>query len=91
MTTLLAPAGIATVTADPNGDLNTGRAVVVCGSAEADPDQVRAAVQRARTQGATFVAVAAGGGAVPAADEVIADDVDVLAFGGRILAALEVA
>jgi F420-dependent methylenetetrahydromethanopterin dehydrogenase len=67
--------------------------VVVCGSAEADPGEVQAAVERARADGAPVVVVAAGG-APPtpaAADEVIADDVDVVAFGGRVLAALGVA
>jgi hypothetical protein len=80
----LAPAGIATVTARPEAAAGPvqGAAVVVCGSAEAGPDEVRAAVDRARAHGASLVV---------AADEVIADDLDVLAFGGRLLAALEVA
>jgi methylmalonyl-CoA mutase len=80
----LAPAGIATVTASPGATagLVQGAAVVVCGSAGAGPDEVRAAVERARAHGASLVV---------AADEVIADDLDVLAFSGRLLAVLEVA
>jgi methylmalonyl-CoA mutase len=83
-TSLLASAGIATVTAGPEADagLARGVAVVVCGSAEANPDEVQAAVDRARVHGAS-VAVAAG--------DMVAGDPDVLAFGGRMLAALGVA
>jgi len=84
VTALLAPAGIATVTAPMEGADGSARAaaVVVCGGPEADQDAVRAAVDHARAHGAS---VAVG------ADEVLTDDLDVLAFGGRILAALEVA
>jgi methylmalonyl-CoA mutase len=84
VTARLAPAGIATVTAsaEPAADLAPGAAVVVCGSAEAGPDGVPAAVKRARAGGAS-VAIAA--------DDVLADDLDVLAFGGQILTALGVA
>jgi methylmalonyl-CoA mutase len=99
VTALFAPIGIATVTAGPQasagpaGLAQGAGVVVVCGSAEADPGEVQAAVERARADGAPVVVVAAGG-APPtpaAADEVIADDVDVVAFGGRVLAALGVA
>jgi methylmalonyl-CoA mutase len=101
VTAMLAPAGIATVTARPDSPL--GAAVVVCGNAEASQDQVRAAVERARAGGASFVAVAGGsapppaadvaGGSAPppAADVVITDDLDMLAFAGQLLAALGVA
>jgi methylmalonyl-CoA mutase len=90
VTGLLAPAGIATVTADPESAaaLAPGAVVVVCGSTEADPEKLRAAVERARGRGACFVAVAGGSAQVPPADEVISDDLDLLAFGGRLLAAL---
>jgi len=93
VTALLAPAGIATVTADPESAaaLAPGAVVVVCGSPEAAPETLRAAVERARGRGACFVVVAGGGAQVPAADEVISDDLDLLAFGGRLLAALGVA
>jgi methylmalonyl-CoA mutase len=80
---LLAPAGIATATAGPQTAPGVEpAAVVVCASAEAGPEEVRAAAERARARGASAVVVA---------DEVLADDLDVLAFGGRMLAALEVA
>jgi methylmalonyl-CoA mutase len=84
VTARLAPVGIATVAADREAlaDLAPGAAVVVCGNPEADPAEIPAAVQRARAHGAS-VAVAA--------DEVIADDLDVLALGDRMLAALGVA
>jgi methylmalonyl-CoA mutase len=64
--------------------------VVVCGTAEADPDEVSAAVQRARSQGASTVVVAAGDPQAPVsgAAERIIDDMDVLAFCGRMLDAL---
>ena len=74
VTALLAPVGIATVTAD---GLVPG-AVIVCG----DPGEVGAAVERVRGQGASFAV---------AADEVVADGVDVVAFGDRMLTALGVA
>ena len=66
--------------------------VVICGSADASPDEVRAAVDRARSQGASTVVVAAGDpqAPVPGAAERIIDDMDVLAFCGRMLDALGV-
>jgi methylmalonyl-CoA mutase len=66
--------------------------VVVCGSPDAGPDEVRAAVDRARGQGASTVVVAAGDpqAPVPGAAERIIDDMDVLAFCGRMLDALGV-
>ncbi|HEY0934758.1 MAG TPA: methylmalonyl-CoA mutase subunit beta [Trebonia sp.] len=84
VTAVLAPAGIATVTAGPEA-VDTpppGAVVVVFGSAEATPDEVRAAVERTREHGAA---------AAVAADEVLSEDFDVLAFGGRMLAELGVA
>jgi methylmalonyl-CoA mutase len=53
-------------------------AVIVCG----DPGEVGAAVQRARALGGAFAV---------AADEVVADGVDIVAFGDRMLTALGVA
>ncbi len=47
-----------------------------------DPGEVGAAVERVRGQGASFAV---------AADEVVADGVDVVAFGDRMLTALGVA
>jgi methylmalonyl-CoA mutase len=90
---LLAPIGIAAVTAGPRAaaGLAPGAVVVVCAGAEAGPDEVRAAVERARAHGASVVVVAAGGAPAATADEVITGDLDVLAFGGRMLAALGVA
>jgi hypothetical protein len=76
VTARLALFGVATIAAGP------GPVVVVCGGADAGPDEVRAAVEQARTAG-TFLAVTA--------DEVLASDLDVLAFGGQVLAALGVA
>jgi methylmalonyl-CoA mutase cobalamin-binding subunit len=66
--------------------------VVVCGTADASADEVRAAVDRARGQGASTVVVAAGDpqAPVPGAAERIIDDMDVLAFCGRMLDALGV-
>jgi methylmalonyl-CoA mutase len=66
--------------------------VVVCGSADASPDQVRAAVDRARHEGASTVVAAAGDpqAPVPGAAERIVDDMDVLAFSARMLDALGV-
>ena len=66
--------------------------VVVCGSPDASPDEVSAAVDRARSQGASTVVVAAGDpqAPVPGAAERIIDDMDVLAFCGRMLDALGV-
>ena len=83
VTALLAPAGIATVQADPQAPADPApRAVVACGSPDADPDEIQAPVERGRAGGA-LVAFAA--------DEVLADGLDVLEFGGRVLAALGVA
>jgi methylmalonyl-CoA mutase len=66
--------------------------VVVCGSPDAGADEVRAAVERARAQGASTVVVAAGDprAPVPGAAERIIDDMDVLAFCGRMLDVLGV-
>ena len=67
--------------------------VVVCGGPDATVDDVRAAVDTARKQGASTVVVAAGEpqAPVPGAAERIIDDMDVLAFCGRMLDALGVA
>ena len=88
---LLAPAGITTVTVSAAADGPTS-VVVVCGSPDASPDEVSAAVDRARGQGASTVVVAAGDPQAPApgAAERIIDDMDVLAFCGRMLDALGV-
>jgi methylmalonyl-CoA mutase len=84
-----APDGAGTT---PSGGPSAGPAsvVVVCGSADASADEVRAAVDRAREQGASTVVVAAGDpqGPAPGGDERIIDDMDVLAFSGRMLDAL---
>ena len=102
VTALLAPAGISAVTisavtdadAAPGDNATPGPAsvVVVCGSPDAGPDEVSAAVDRARSQGASTVVVAAGDplAPVPGAAERIIDDMDVLAFCGRMLDALGV-
>jgi methylmalonyl-CoA mutase len=84
---LLAPAGITTVTAAP-----ATPAVIVCGGPDASADEVRVAVDRARSQGASTVVVAAGDpqAPVPGAAERIVDDMDVLAFSARMLDALGV-
>jgi methylmalonyl-CoA mutase len=93
---LLAPAGITTITAGaaPGHGAAPGQApvVVVCGSPDASADEVREAVDRARAQGASTVVVAAGDpqAPVPGATERIIDDMDVLAFCGRMLDALGV-
>ena len=86
---LLAPAGFKTVTIDPAAAASV---VIVCGGADAGPDEVRAAVDRARQQGASTVVVAAGDpqAPVPGATERIVDDMDVLAFSARMLDALGV-
>ena len=83
---LLAPAGITTVTD------GAAPVVVVCGSPDATEDEVRAAVDRARAQGAATIVVAAGHpeAAVPGAAERITDDMDTLAFCDRMLDALGV-
>ena len=103
---LLAPAGITTVTAVPAagpgsaaGAVPTdgtaarpGTVVIVCGGPDVTVDAVRAAVDTARGQGASTVVVAAGDpqAPVPGAAERIIDDMDVLAFCGRMLDALGV-
>jgi methylmalonyl-CoA mutase len=95
---LLAPAGIATVTvaaAAPGDAAAPDPAVpviVVCGSPDADPDEVRAAVSSARARGTSMVVVAAGNPEAPApgAAERIIDDMDVLTFSDRMLDALGV-
>jgi methylmalonyl-CoA mutase len=90
VTALLAPAGITTVPVSSPADAPS--VVVVCGTADASADEVRAAVDRARGQGASTVVVAAGDpqAPVPGAAERIIDDMDVLAFCGRMLDALGV-
>ena len=62
------------------------------GGLDATADEVRAAVDPAREQGASTVVVAAGDpqAPVPGAAERIIDDMDVLAFCGRMLDALGV-
>jgi methylmalonyl-CoA mutase len=87
---LLAPAGIITVTEPSGVAAGPASVVVVCGSGDASADEVRTAVDRARQQGASTVVVAAGDPQRPApgADERIIDDMDVLAFSGRMLDAL---
>jgi methylmalonyl-CoA mutase len=84
VTARLAPAGVATVMADQQkaAGLAPGAVVVLCGSAQAGPDEVRAVLEQARAGGAALTVQA---------EEVIADDLDVVAFGGQILAALGVA
>ena len=69
-----------------------GAVVIVCGGTDAAVDAVRAAVDTARGQGASTVVVAAGDpqAPVPGAAERIIDDMDVLAFCGRMLDALGV-
>jgi methylmalonyl-CoA mutase len=86
---LVAPAGITAV----GGAAGPSSVVVVCGGPDATADEVRAAVDTARKQGASTVVVAAGDPQAPApgAAERIIDDMDVLAFCGRMLDALGVA
>jgi methylmalonyl-CoA mutase len=83
---LLAPGGIMTVTGDASP------VVIVCGSPDATEDEVRAAVDLARAQGAATIVVAAGHqeATVPGAAEKITDDMDTLAFCDRMLDALGV-
>jgi methylmalonyl-CoA mutase len=97
VTALLAPAGIAAVTADPaRPGAVPGAGVplvaVVCCADDASSDDVNAAVARLRAVGASRVILAAppDTGPVPAADDIIADDMDVLALQRRTLDALEV-
>jgi methylmalonyl-CoA mutase len=97
---LLAPAGITTVTVSGAADAATGdgatpgpaSVVIVCGGPDAGADEVRAAVDRARHEGASTIVVAAGDpqAPVPGAAERIVDDMDVLAFSARMLDALGV-
>ena len=95
---LLAPAGITTVDGPAAGPASVpasvpGSVAIVCGGPDATADEVRAAVDTARAQGASTVVVAAGDpqAPVPGAAERIIDDMDVLAFCGRMLDALGVA
>ena len=96
VTALLAPAGITTVMVDavPGDGADPGPVpvLVVCGSPDADSDEVRAAVDRARARGASTVVVAAGNPEAPAPGVVerITDDMDVLTFSDRMLDALGV-
>jgi methylmalonyl-CoA mutase len=97
VTALLAPAGIAAVTADPGRpDPVPGEHVppvaVVCCADDASSDDVTAAVARLRAAGASRVILAAppDTGPVAAVDDVITGDVDVLAFARRTLDALDV-
>ena len=97
VTALLAPAGIAAVTADPGRpDALPGERVppvaVVCCAADASSDDVTAAVARLRAAGVSRVLLAAppDTGPVAAVDDVIADGMDSLALQRRTLDALEV-
>jgi methylmalonyl-CoA mutase len=109
VTALLAPAGIAAVTADPGrpesrpGERVPGQAepavTVVCCADDAGSDDVTAAVAALRAAGVSRVILAAppdagaappDAGPVAAADDIIADGMDVLAFQRRTLDALEV-
>jgi methylmalonyl-CoA mutase len=87
---LLAPAGIMTITA--GAAPAQASVVIVCGGPDVGPDELRAAVDGARAQGASTVVVAAGDpqAPVPGAAERIVDDMDVLAFSARMLDALGV-
>ena len=97
VTALLAPAGIAAVTADPGspgavpGD-GVPLVAIVCCADDASSDDVNAAVARLRAAGASRVILAAppGTGPAAAADDVAAGDMDVLAFQRRTLDALGV-
>jgi methylmalonyl-CoA mutase len=100
VTALLAPAGIAAVTADGGPGAVPGERVpglpesavaVVCCADDVSTDDVNAAVARLRAAGASRVILAAPPGTGPAAaDDAIADDMDVVAFGRRTLDALGV-
>jgi methylmalonyl-CoA mutase len=102
---LLAPAGITTVLAAtaPGAPTAPGAStapaaaapasvVIVCGGTDATADEVGAAVNTARGQGASTIVLAAGDpqAPVPGAAERIVDDMDVLAFSARMLDALGV-
>ena len=87
---LLAPVGLATLTVGLDSP-RFGPVAIVCGSAEAGPGEVGSAIERVSASGASVAVVAAGGQPVPGAAEVITGDLDVLAFGDRMLTALGVA
>jgi methylmalonyl-CoA mutase len=96
VTTLLAPAGIATETAGP--DQVRGEHVppvaVVCCADDASDDEVNTAIARLRTEGASLVLLAGPPDTRPPdtgpADVIIADGMDVLALQRRALDALGV-
>ena len=97
VTALLAPAGIAAVTAGPGrpGTLpgeHVPPVAVVCCADDAGSDDVTAVVARLRAAGVSRVMLAAppDTGPVAAADDVIADGMDVLALQRRTLDALDV-
>jgi methylmalonyl-CoA mutase len=97
VTALLAPAGIAAVTADPGRPgavpgAGVPLVAIVCCADDASSDDVNAAVARLRAAGASRVILAAppDTGPVAAADDIIADDMDVLALQRRTLDALGV-
>jgi methylmalonyl-CoA mutase len=97
VTALLAPAGIAAVTADPGRPgavpgAGVPLVAIVCCAGDASSDDVNAAVARLRAAGASRVILAAppDTGPVAAADDIIADDMDVLALQRRTLDALGV-
>jgi methylmalonyl-CoA mutase len=95
VTALLAPAGIAAVTADPGRpDPVPGHlpVAVICCADDASSDDVTAAVARLRAAGASRVILAAppDTGPVAAVDDIIAGDTDVLALARRTLDALDV-
>jgi methylmalonyl-CoA mutase len=94
VTALLAPAGIATVTASMAADA-TGQGervhqvAVVCCADDASENDASAAVERLRAAGASLVMLTPDTG--PAgADEIITDGIDVLALQRRTLDALGV-
>jgi len=90
VTALLAPAGIAAVTADPGQAVSA--VAVVCCADDASSDDVNAAIASLRAAGASRVILAAppDTGPVAAADDIITDGMDVLAFARRTLDALGV-
>jgi methylmalonyl-CoA mutase len=96
VTTLLAPAGIATETTGP-GQVRGERVppvAVVCCADDASGDEVNAAIARLRSEGASLVLLAGPPDTRPAdtgpADVIIADGMDVLALQRRALDALGV-